>query len=624
SHEMRTPLNAIVGLSQITLEAGGLNDESTNNLDKIFNAGLALLNTANDILDISRIEAGKLELVPVEYDIPSLINNTVTQSIVHRKEKPVKFILDIEEDLPVSLYGDDLRIRQILNNLLSNAFKYTKEGTVELGVRCSREANTVWMTTWVRDTGIGIRAEHLDSLFTDYVKLDAKVNRGIEGSGLGLPIAKRLAELMEGTIIVESEYGKGSCFTVKLRQRYVNDAIIGPDVVKNLKNLNYTDRDYNRSLRLRRIRLPYARVLIVDDTLTNLDVARGLMKPYGMQIDCVTSGQEAIDAIRRDNIRYNAVFMDHMMPGMDGIEATRIIREDIGTDYAKTVPIIALTANAIVGNEEMFLREGFQAFLSKPLDIRRLDAIIHEWVRDKELEKKFSAAQINLNGEAVPDIRAGKERRTKSDRRSGIDRRTLGWKISGLDIVKAIKRYDNDTESYRQILHSYAVNTLPLLDSINEVTADNLGEYAIKVHGIKSSSWGIGADALGTRAESLEKAAKNGELDNIKANNPSFLEDARKLILDIEDMLEKIAEENPRPQKDKPDIDILLKLLAACEDYKMDDVDDAMKEIESFEYTSDEGLSDWLRENVEQMNITQIKEKLLAITRAGGSQGNNG
>ncbi|MCL2835097.1 MAG: ATP-binding protein, partial [Treponema sp.] len=229
SHEMRTPLNAIVGLSQITIESGGLNDESALNLDKIFNAGLALLNTANDVLDISRIEAGKLELAPIEYDIPSLINNTVTQSIVHRKEKPVKFILDIDKDLPVSLYGDDLRIRQILINLLSNAFKYTKEGTVELGMRCTREANTVWMTAWVRDTGIGIQAEHLDSLFSDYVKLDAKVNRGIEGSGLGLPIAKRLAELMEGTITVESEYGKGSCFTVKLKQKYVNAAVIGPE-----------------------------------------------------------------------------------------------------------------------------------------------------------------------------------------------------------------------------------------------------------------------------------------------------------------------------------------------------------------------------------------------------------
>ena len=615
SHEIRTPLNTVVGLSQLTLAAGGLSEESSSNVEKIYYAGLTLLGLANDILDISKIESGKLELVPVEYDIPSLINNVITQSIIHRGAKPVKFILDINKELPVNLYGDDLRIRQILNNLLSNAFKYTREGEVELGIQCTREGTTVWMNIRVRDTGIGIHREDMDTMFDEYVKLDQKLNRGIEGSGLGLPIAKKLAELMDGSITVESEYGKGSVFTARVRQTYVNDAVIGPKTVKNLKNLRYSDKLIRKGSKLRRISLPDTRVLVVDDTSTNLDVAKGMMKPYGMQIDCVTSGQEAIDAIRDGKVKYNAVFMDHMMPEMNGIEAARIIREEIGTEYAKTVPIIALTANAIVGNEEMFLKEGFQAFLPKPLEMSSLDAVIKQWVCGPEREKHPEEKQVKVDGETVPDIRTGRERRMKSSRRSGIDRRTLGWKISGLDIVKGIAHFENDTESYLQVLRSYAVNTRPLLDTIKRVNRDNLDDYVITIHGIKSSSLGICADTVGTAAEALEKAADGGDIEFLNENNPAFLRAAGMLISDIEDMLRKIASENPKPLKTRPDDEILIRILSACENFRMDEVDAAMEELEYFEYTSDDGLSAWLRQNVDQMNFDQIIEKLSSLTK---------
>ncbi|MDR2727030.1 MAG: response regulator, partial [Deltaproteobacteria bacterium] len=342
SHEMRTPLNAIIGLSELSLESGEAKKENQQDLEKIYNAGTTLLSTVNDILDISKIEAGKFELVAAEYDIPSLINDAVTQSVLHIGEKPIQFILDIDGDLPTRLYGDELRIKQIFNNLLSNAFKYTREGTVELGIRCSREGDAVWMTACVRDTGIGIRPGDVDRLFFDFIQMDMESNRKIEGTGLGLSIAKRIAEMMDGSITVESEYGRGSVFTVKLRQQFVADAVIGPEVVKSLKNFHYSDQKRHKNSRLARIRLPYARVLVVDDVPTNLDVAKGMLKPYGMQVDCVTSGQQAVDAVRAATIRYNAVFMDHMMPEMDGVEATRIIREEIGTEYARDIPIIAL------------------------------------------------------------------------------------------------------------------------------------------------------------------------------------------------------------------------------------------------------------------------------------------
>ncbi|MCL1941926.1 MAG: ATP-binding protein, partial [Synergistaceae bacterium] len=210
SHEMRTPLNAILGLSELSLEAGGLNDEDYANLEKISNSGITLLSTVNDILDISKIEAGKLVLVPVKYDVPSLLNDTITQSITHIEDKRVEFVLNIDESLPIELFGDDLRVKQIFNNLLSNAFKYTKEGTVELGVHCDRDGETVWMTAWVRDTGIGIKPDDMNKLFSEYTQMDLESNRSIMGTGLGLPITKKMIEMMDGTISAKSEFGLGS------------------------------------------------------------------------------------------------------------------------------------------------------------------------------------------------------------------------------------------------------------------------------------------------------------------------------------------------------------------------------------------------------------------------------
>ncbi|MCL1815296.1 MAG: ATP-binding protein [Treponema sp.] len=611
SHEMRTPLNAILGFSELTLRTGGMNKAANENLEKIYNAGTTLLSTVNDILDISKIEAGKLELVLVEYGVPGLINDTVTQNILRIGEKPIQFVLNIEENLPLSLYGDELRVKQILNNLLSNAFKYTREGTVELDMHCKRADKIVWMYISVRDTGIGICQEDLDNLFMDYSQMNVESHRMIEGTGLGLSITKRLAELMGGSITVESECGKGSVFSVKLRQEMVTGEIIGPDVADSLQKFRFSGNKHEQNSRLKRISLPYARVLVVDDNITNLDVAKGLLKLYGMKVDCVTSGQDAIDAIRLEKQRYNAVFMDHMMPEMDGIEAAGIIR-NIGTEYAKNVPIIALTANAIIGNEEMFLSKGFQSFVSKPIETSRLDDVVWEWVRDKNRENTLT--KISIGGQAFPDIRSGQERRDASDRREGIDRRTKKWEIVELDIQKGINRFDGNEELFFNILRSYAVNTLPLLETIKGVNQDNLADYAITVHGIKGSSHGIYADAIGAMAEALEKAAKAGDFDFVNANNPAFLEALRKLVADITEALSDDAAMEGRQKKDKPGLELLSRLLGACKNYDIEKLNAVMAEIESFEYESDDGLAAWLRENVDHLNYEQIIDKLSTLT----------
>jgi HPt (histidine-containing phosphotransfer) domain-containing protein len=298
-----------------------------------------------------------------------------------------------------------------------------------------------------------------------------------------------------------------------------------------------------------------------------------------------------------------------MMPEIDGIEATRIIREEIGSEYAKTVPIIALTANALIGNEGMFLNKGFQAFLSKPIEPPRLDATLQEWVRNKELEKDLAENhQINADGQIL-DRRNGKDRR-KGDRRSGFDRRRFGKSIAGLDIGKGLKRFNGDNDSYIDILRSYTINIPPLLNTAGKVDKENLSDYAIIVHGIKSSCRSIGADTMGSKAEALEKAAKENDLPFVIANNAPFINEAEKLIGELKEMLLNMFPEKPKPKKDKPDNEALGRLLTACQDFDIDKADAVMAELNAWDYDCDDGLVAWLSENVSQLNYAPITEKL--------------
>ncbi|MCL2008303.1 MAG: ATP-binding protein [Treponema sp.] len=383
SHEMRTPMNVVVGLTDLMLEE---EDPSVNfkaNLKKISTAGNTLLGLINDVLDISKIEAGKLELMPVKYEVPSLLNDIIALNLIRIEDKPIKFNLDINENLLCNLYGDDLRVKQIINNLLSNAFKYTQRGFVKLGISIVHEGGSeVLVSIYISDTGIGIREEDLKKLFADYGQVDTRTNRMIEGTGLGLSITKRLVGMMNGEISAESEHGKGSVFRVTFRQGYLDNTVIGPDVAENLRKIRYSEDKRSDKKKLVRADLSHARVLVVDDMQTNLDVASGLLRKYMMQVDCVLSGPEAIERLRQSDPVYNAVFMDHMMPGMDGIETTAAIRS-LGTEYAAKIPIIALTANAIQGMEELFYSHDFQAFLPKPIDIRLLDSVVKRWIPDK-------------------------------------------------------------------------------------------------------------------------------------------------------------------------------------------------------------------------------------------------
>jgi len=374
SHELRTPLNAIIGLSEIQMKMKkDLPKSSYEDIKHIYESGTTLLRIINDILDISKIGSGRFELICTEYSTVDMVNDAISMNKVRIGDKPINFEVSIDPSLPSMLFGDELRVRQILNNILSNAFKYTHSGTVSMAVSGKvSAAGMVFMQTKITDTGIGIRREDIPLLFGKYNKLDNAKNHNIEGTGLGLSITRELLHMMGGKIMVDSDYGKGSTFSFEVPQKIIDKTPIGEEKANSLADFTYKDNK-SKQHEFAYTDLSGMRVLVVDDVDINLYVTSEMLAPYKMEVDCVESGREVVDLVKKANPEYDIIFMDHMMPGIDGVEATRIIREEIGTDYAKTVPIVALTANALVGNEELFLNSGFQAFLTKPMDLLKLD-----------------------------------------------------------------------------------------------------------------------------------------------------------------------------------------------------------------------------------------------------------
>ena len=379
SHEIRTPMNAIIGMSDILLRDYPLSDEVRSQLSNIKEASDGLLGIINDILDISKIESGKYELVCDNYDFPSLIHDVSTIIQVKLSETPVELKLSLDENIPADLYGDNLRIRQILINILGNAIKFTKKGSITLSCRQTIDENNEFCTLHfdVTDTGIGIKEEDIDKIFGSFNQVDTRRNRSIQGTGLGLTISRKLARMMDGDITVDSVYGEGSVFHITIRQKITNSSPIGPETKTSLEKMNYRITKSEQAFEI--IPRPGKHILIVDDAKVNLIVAKGLFKPYQMKIDTATSGAQAIELVKEND--YDAVFMDHMMPELDGLDTTRIIRNlDCDSDKYKSLPIIALTANAISGTMEMLISEGMNDFIAKPIDKILLNDIINKWL----------------------------------------------------------------------------------------------------------------------------------------------------------------------------------------------------------------------------------------------------
>jgi len=508
SHEIRTPMNAITGMAELLLR-GELSDTARLYAQDIRQASNNLVALINDVLDFSKIESGKMDIIPVRYHLSSLINDTVNIIRIRLMEKQIKFHLDIDKNIPNNLIGDEVRIRQILINLLSNAVKYTDQGQIKLSIRIKEiTEKQIWLIASVSDTGKGIKADDRIKLFGDFVRVDTKENQGIEGTGLGLAIAKRICVAMGGDITVESEYGKGSTFTVVIPQ-----TIKGNELYNDDNTAIITGHENYFSIKFK---IPSARILVVDDISANLKVAEGLLSPYEAEIDTCLSGEESIDLIKSRT--YDLVFMDHMMPGMNGVEAVSRIR---AWEKKPKLPIIALTANAVTGMKEMFLEKGFDDFLAKPIDILKLEDVLDRWVSAK---KKI-------------EITENKERKVVFDEKIP--------EIPGVDVKRGITNTGGTLEKYSKVLSVFCKDINERL-LILQSTPNNssISMFTTYIHAVKSSLATMGAKDISEKAAKLESAGKKKDYNLIEKNLPGFMDELKILIKDIKATLELIKTDN--------------------------------------------------------------------------------
>ena len=508
SHEIRTPINAVLGMNELirreSRDGLALSDGDTEGIRKAFgqidvyagkvdSAGHSLLTIVNDILDFSRIEAGKMELVKAPYRLRNLLNDVCVMTAMKAKEKGLAFTLDADESVPDHLFGDEVRVREILINILNNAVKYTDQGYVRLKVRAGEaDGNTLRLVFSAEDSGIGIRREDMDRLFDKFERLDMQRNSTVEGSGLGLVITRSLLDMMDGTIEVESEYGKGSVFTVTIPQQIVSEDEDGDSENRTVSEA---------AERQEAFRAPDARVLIVDDTKMNLTVTAGLLKYTEMQIDTALSGAEAV--AMAEKTAYDVIFMDSRMPGMDGAETLRRIRGLDGPN--RGTPVICLTADAIVGAKERYLAEGFSDYLSKPVNSRMLEDMLVKY-----LPKERVMATLGPEPEK-PDAPEG-------DRYDPLRK-------AGIAPENGLNYCQGDRELYDTLLSEYLGEYRErsgLLGSYFE--ARDWKNYVIFAHSLKSSSKMLGADDLSGMAARMEAAANSGDEDAILKEHGKMME----------------------------------------------------------------------------------------------------
>ena len=549
SHEIRTPINAVLGMNEMIIREDNraldvaesdpmLVQEALENINvyagDVKKAGHNLLAIVNDILDFSKIEAGRMELAEAPYQLSSLINDINNMIMFKAQDKGLVFNVEADPSLPDELSGDEVRVRQILTNLLNNAVKYTEKGSVILKLRGKKQdENTLILTIVVWDTGIGIKPEDKEQLFNKFERLEMDRNSTVEGTGLGLAITHNLIELMGGNIEVESEYGKGSIFTVNIPQKIVSGSTLG-DLQTRLKDNAPGNRPYKESFRA-----PDATILIVDDTRINLTVAVNLLKNTKMKIDTATSGEEAVNMASKT--RYDVIFMDQRMPGMNGTEAFHKIRET-ENGASKDVPVICLTADAVIGAKERYLSEGFSDYLTKPIDNFALENMLMKYLPEEKVE---------LVNEEITEV--------SEDERS-VEEEFAVLRSVGIEPRAGLKYCQDDVFFYKALLAEYAYGELEKAHNLQKsYEAENWHDYSIYVHSLKSSSKMIGASALSVRAAKLEAAANISDTGTIHTEHDNMMEEYEVLTAVIRSLLPKSATdpENDDIKEFSPSDDIM-------------------------------------------------------------------
>lgn len=553
SHEIRTPINAVLGMDAMILREckdEGIREYALN----IQNAGQTLLSLINDILDFSKIESGKMEIVPVEYDFSSMIHDVVNMIMMRAKDKGLKMNLSVDSSLPFKVYGDEVRIRQVLTNLLTNAVKYTKEGSMGLRVLGERDGENIILHFTVEDTGIGIKPEDIEKLFVRFERIEENRNRNIEGTGLGMSITMQLLRLMDSELKVESEYGVGSKFSFAIRQRIVNDEPIG-DLEERIKKLP-TQYAYDVAFVA-----PDAKILVVDDNAMNRKVFMNLLKQTKVQVDDVESGIECLELVKQKH--YDIIFLDHMMPGMDGVETLHHMKK-MNDFPCKDTPVIVLTANAIQGAKEMYINEGFDDFLSKPIQPEKLEKMIKDWLPQELIIKDSVNADVTKEKFDLPQI-------------DGIDWDSAMTHLPDKELLLETV-YDfyctmNSEADFLQECYENLENDTAMLDS-----------YRIKVHAMKSSAALIGINGLSEKAKTLEFAAKDNNKELIREKTEDFLAEWR-------GYKEKLSVCVAKGEKSVEDISVITmkldELREAMDMMDIDMADEIMKELRSYQYSDE-------------------------------------
>lgn len=568
SHEIRTPMNAIIGLSDIIMEESR-GRKVYNYACDIRSASQNLLTIINDILDLSKVEAGKMELVEEDYRIKRMLNDIINMMDIAASQKGLKLEYRLDDSIPGKYCGDQGRIKQILINLLSNAVKFTKEGKITFTVEGEPvpHSDLEMLIFRVKDTGCGIKSEDQESIFEDFRQINSRRNKDVEGTGLGLSITKRLVHLMNGTISVDSVYGEGTTFEVRLPQ-----VIVDSRSVRDLP-----ERAKKDSLEVEVFDASGYKILVVDDNLINRKVALGFLKNYNFDLTEAESGAEAVEWVKKT--RFDLIFMDHMMPGMDGIETLGVIREECG-DNGKYPIAVALTANAMEGVRAMFLRSGFQDYIAKPLDRKGLHALLDKW---------------------VPYVYRKEKNRQSREELSLIDLR-----IDGIEIEEVVKHYTGEVEDFKELLKLYSLDGKRKRTLLRELFEQgDYKNYGIEVHGLKSASANVGAMKLSAMAKEHEFAVKDERLAFVEQNIEELLACYSEQLQAIDSFLGRDAGKKTEALKGGSAVPVktLLNL-----------VKEALSQLENFESKGCAGTIDkilaYKLEQKWETNLLDIREKL--------------
>lgn len=512
SHEIRTPMNAIYGMAELLSEKD-FEEQEKEYIGTIKKSSENLLSIINEILDFSKIDSGKMEINEDTYQFNSLIHDVLSIIEFRLKDKSVKLITDIDPNVPRELIGDELRIRQILINLMNNAVNFTHRGHITIHVSWKTDNDFAGiLDVAIEDTGIGISAENMKKLFTAFGQVDTRKNRNVEGTGLGLVISRQLLRLMDGDISTSSTPGEGSTFSFTLPQKVKDPR--PSNYVFNHEKIEEANQEFHITFKA-----PTARVMIVDDNKVNLIVASELMKKYGFEPVLVDNGMEAFNRIDEHLIDYDIIFMDHMMPFLDGVEATRKIRE-LDSQYAKDIPIVALTANAIKGVEKQFRLAGMNDYISKPIHMRQLNDILKKWIPlEKQIRVIDEKAEMAKLGSEDPDTRIS----------FGGESKDIFDYLKGIDIEDGMRNCAGSKNVYIKVLQTFASsNLLPGLNKYFD--KEDIENYTVLAHSMKGACRNIGANAAADMAFELEKAGKRDDWDFIDRYHGKFVEEYSNVV----------------------------------------------------------------------------------------------